>query len=169
MREQGQHWSSYWPAFSTRSQWSVAKSFQYIEPQNHTWKTRCFRALSFSVLEKTKKKRGPFKAHMMAFGLYLLRLSKKKKYSVLIKKFPWACCKWLWQETCWEPTADAQKGSPVGPAALSSFGFAQSLIIIRHVLSFLEIWITESLTFKILLIIPESTMFSVDAGLFKMG
>lgn len=27
---------------------------------------------------------------------------------------------------------------------------------------------TESLTFKILLIIPESTMFSVDAGLFKM-
>lgn len=30
------------------------------------------------------------------------------------------------------------EGAPVGFAALSSFGFAQSLIIIRHVLSFLE-------------------------------
>lgn len=119
-----------------------SKSFQCIGPQNYTWKTRpiCFGVWSFPVLGKTEKE-APSRLTWWHLGCTCSNY--QKKYSALIKKFPWACCKWLQQGTCWEPTADAQKGSPVGPAALSFFGFAQSLIIIRHVLSFLEIWIQK--------------------------
>lgn len=71
-------------------------------------------------------------------------------------------------ESCWELAAYTKadwhrRDHHLDLPALSFSGFAQALIIIRHVLSFFEIRITESLTFKYIAYNTRASKCTVDA------
>lgn len=80
---------------------------------------------------------------MMAFGLH--SLTDHQKGGLLgLKNSLERAANYSSSEACWELAAYTKadrhrKAHHLDLPALSFFGFAQSLIIIRHVLSFLEI------------------------------
>ena len=111
--------------------------------------------LEFGKMPLSKLERTPFQGQHDGMWI-VLPCRWPKKHSTLIKKkkkFTCVCCRLLGCKTRREPTADTEVDRPkrdhhVDWSALSLFSFVWSLIIIRHVLPFLEIWITESFTFE---------------------